>query len=194
MVEVVSPIGPARKPGRHGGGETAGVVIGERRPGAIVQVAAFAGREAAVLDAVNRAASVKLTARPGAGCVNGGRNAFNVAPGRWLVAGEDAGLAAALAGAVPMKDGAVVSLAHGRTVLRIEGRQAEWVLAKLFAVDFARDAFPVGDAVSTAHHDIFVQIQRVDDCAFELYVFRSFARSFFTALCHAAEETGYEVS
>ncbi len=193
MVEIVSPIGPARKPGRHGGGETAGVVISERRLGAIVQVAAFAGREAAVLDALNRTASVKLVARPGAGCVNGERNAFNFAPGRWLVADEGVGIAAALAGAVPAKDGAVVSLAHGRTVLRIDGRQADWVLAKLFAIDFSRDAFPVGEAVSTAHHDVFAQVQRVADCAFDLYVFRSFARSFFTALCHAAEETGYEV-
>lgn len=128
------------------------------------------------------------------GCVNGARMAFGFAPGRWLVVDEKDGMAAALAKAVPPKDGAVVSLAHGRTVLRVEGGRAEWVLSKLFAVDFSREVFPVGDAVSTTHHDVFAQIQRVDDCAFDLYVFRSFARSFFTALCHAAEEVGYEVA
>ncbi|MEQ9178343.1 MAG: sarcosine oxidase subunit gamma, partial [Nitratireductor sp.] len=28
---------------------------------------------------------------------------------------------------------------------------------------------------------------------FDLYVFRSFARAFWTALCHASEEVGYRV-
>lgn len=115
------------------------------------------------------------------------------APGSWLVADRKEGIATALAKAIAHDDGAVTRLTHGRTVLRVEGRRAEWVLSKLFAVDFARDVFAVGDAVSTSHHDVFAQIQRVDDCAFDLYVFRSFARSFFTALCHAAEEVGYEV-
>jgi heterotetrameric sarcosine oxidase gamma subunit len=33
------------------------------------------------------------------------------------------------------------------------------VLAKFFAIDFALPAFPVGAGRSTAHHDIFAQIQ-----------------------------------
>ena len=48
-------------------------------------------------------------------------------------------------------------------------------------------------ASSTAHHDIFALIQRSGADQFDLYVFRSFARSFWTALCHASEEVGYEV-
>ena len=41
--------------------------------------------------------------------------------------------------------------------------------------------------------DIFTQIQRTGPTAFDLYVFRSFARSFWKMLCHASEEVGYEV-
>jgi heterotetrameric sarcosine oxidase gamma subunit len=67
------------------------------------------------------------------------------------------------------------------------------VLAKLFAIDFALPAFPIGAGRSTTHHDVFAQIQRTGADAFDLYVFRSFARSFWTVLCHAAEETGYDV-
>ena len=77
--------------------------------------------------------------------------------------------------------------------LRIAGPRAEWVLSKLFALDFAPDAFPVEAGRATAHHDIFVQLQRTREDAFDLYVFRSFARSFWHSLCHAAEEVGYEV-
>ena len=36
-------------------------------------------------------------------------------------------------------------------------------------------------------------IQRVGENAFDVYVFSSFARSFWKTLCHAAEEIGYEV-
>ena len=62
------------------------------------------------------------------------------------------------------------------------------------ALDFALPAFPVGKGCSVNHHDVFAQIQRTGPDAFDLYVFRSFARAFWTSLCHAAEEVGYEVA
>ena len=67
------------------------------------------------------------------------------------------------------------------------------MLGKFFAIDFALTAFPQGSGRSTTHHDIFTQIQRTGPEAFDLYVFRSFARSFWHSLCHACEEVGYEV-
>lgn len=66
-------------------------------------------------------------------------------------------------------------------------------MAKLFALDFALQSFPLGAGRATLHHDIHAMVQRVGDDAFDVYVFRSFARSFWKALCHAAEEVGYEV-
>lgn len=82
---------------------------------------------------------------------------------------------------------------HSQTQSCKQGAVHIWVLAKFFAIDFALPAFPVGSGVSTAHHDIFAQIQRTAEDAFDLYVFRSFARSFWTMLGHGAEEVGYEV-
>jgi sarcosine oxidase subunit gamma len=67
------------------------------------------------------------------------------------------------------------------------------VLAKFFALDFSQTAFPLGAGRATSHHDIFAQIQRSGAEQFDLYVFRSFARAFWTALCHASEEVGYRV-
>ena len=102
-------------------------------------------------------------------------------------------LAAVLAGAVGIETGTATDLSHGRTALRIQGPKAEWVLSKLFAIDFSPDGFPVGTAISTNHHEIFAQIHRTNADRFDLYVFRSFARSFWQTLTRAAEETGYEV-
>ena len=194
MVEIASPLESAFQPGRHGRADGApGVTLCERKLSTIAQVAAFAGREAVVREAVCKATGLKLVYRPGSGAVKTGRGAFAFAPGRFLVVDDGQGLAGALAKAVAQEDGAVTRLTHGRSVFRIEGPRAEWVLAKLFAVDFSAEAFAVGDAVSTAHHDVFAAIQRVGDNAFDLYVFRSFARSFWHALVRAGEEVGIEV-
>ena len=87
-----------------------------------------------------------------------------------------------------------IDLSHGRAVIRIAGPRAEWVLSKLFAVDFSVEAFPVSNGCSTSHHEIFAQIQRTGKNQFDVVVFRSFARAFFTTLCHSAEEVGYDVA
>ncbi len=89
--------------------------------------------------------------------------------------------------------GSVTGLSHGRTAIRVDGPRAEWVLAKLFAIDFGLTALPVGSGVATQHHDLLAQIQRTGAMRFDLYVFRSLARSFWKTLCHSAEDVGYEV-
>ena len=99
-----------------------------------------------------------------------------------------------------VQPGSIVQLAAWRgeegamiSAIRIAGPKAEWVLAKFFAIDFSLPALPVGSGLSTVHHDIFAQIQRTGADRFDVYVFRSFARSFWGSLCHASEEVGYEV-
>jgi heterotetrameric sarcosine oxidase gamma subunit len=195
MVEVVSPLEPVWKPGTHGrmlGGP--GVVLEETKPGSIVQAAAFHGEEKALMAIIAETTGMSLPDGAGAGVVSNGRVVFGFAPGRFLLVDEEqGGLAARLRPKVPATVGTVTDLSHGRTALRVSGPKAEWVLAKFFAIDFALPAFPEGAGRSTVHHDIFAQIQRTGPDRFDLYIFRSFARSFWTALCHASEEVGYEV-
>jgi sarcosine oxidase subunit gamma len=194
MVEPLSPLGAAWKPGAHGNIKgSAGVTLTETRPGSIVQVAAWPGQEKPAIAAIARTCGLKLADGAGAGVAEATKAAFGFAPGRFLVVDQAAGLEGELAAAIPGAVGSITSLSHGRTAIRIEGAKAEWVLAKFFAIDFSLAAFPVGSGVSTSHHDIFAQIQRTGADRFDVYVFRSFARSFWTALCHAAEEVGYEV-
>jgi methylglutamate dehydrogenase subunit D len=194
MVEPLSPLGDAYRPGRHGSGAGApGVTIAETRPGSIVQLAAWPGTEAALAEAVSAVAGLSLPQAPGAGTAEEFRSVFGIAPRRWLLVDQAEGLAPRMSAAITADTGTVTDLSHGRTAIRIEGERAEWVLAKLFAIDFAQAAFPVGHGRSTVHHDIFAAIQRTGANRFDLYVFRSFARAFWTTLCHAAEETDYVV-
>jgi sarcosine oxidase subunit gamma len=194
MVERLSPLAPVYRPGPHGNFEHGvGVALSEVAPVAIVQVAAWPGAEKKVIDAIRKVTGLAVADGAGAGIAEGGRAAFGIAPGKFLVSDETDDLASRFAKAVTPAIGAVTDLSHGRTVIRIEGPDAGWVLAKLFAIDFALPAFPVGAGRSTAHHDVFAQIQRSAAEQFDIYVFRSFARSFWKTLCDAAAEVGYEV-
>ncbi|MDP3898932.1 MAG: sarcosine oxidase subunit gamma family protein [Mesorhizobium sp.] len=194
MVELVSPLGSAWSPGAHNvSGGMAGVTLTETQPGSIVQVAAWPGSEKAVIAAIGKATALKLPDGAGGGVATEHKAAFGFAPGKFLVVVQAEGIGAELAGAVPADIGTVTDLSHGRTALRVSGPKAEWVLQKFFAIDFALAAFPDGSGRATLHHDIFALIQRTGPDAFDLYVFRSFARAFWTMLCHGAEEVGYEV-
>jgi sarcosine oxidase subunit gamma len=168
-------------------------VLSETRPGSIVEAAAWHGEEKKLIAAIRKTSGLSLPDGAGAGAYSGGKGAFGIAPGRFLLVDQAEGLAARLREAVAADTGTATDLSHGRTAIRIAGPKAEWVLSKLFAIDFALPAFPVGSGVATVHHDIFAQIQRTAEDAFDVYVFRSFARSFWKMLGHAAEEAGYEV-
>jgi heterotetrameric sarcosine oxidase gamma subunit len=194
MVDQLSPLAPVFRPGSHR--HTAGGVsltLSEVQPGSIVQLAAWRGEEGAMIAAIRDVAGLALPDGAGGGIATETKNAFGFAPGKFLVADQDEGLAAAFANAVAASTGTVTDLSHGRTAIRITGPKAEWVLAKFFAVDFSLPAFPIGSGLSTVHHDIFAQIQRTGADQFDIYVFRSFARSIWNSLCHASEEVGYEV-
>ncbi len=194
MVEQLSPLEPVYLRGTHGNlARTPGVVLSETRPGSVVQLACWRGQDAPALAAVAKATGLQLPPAPGAGAIAGHVSGFGIGPGRWLLVDQASGLADRLVPLVGPAFGAVTDLSHGRTALRVEGPRAEWVLSKLFAIDFAPHAFPETHGRATSHHDVFAQIQRTGAAAFDLYVFRSFARSFWTTLRHAAEEVGYEV-
>jgi heterotetrameric sarcosine oxidase gamma subunit len=194
MVERQSPLEPDFHVGSHGNFEHGvEIILTETSPGSIVQLAAWPGEEMALIAAIRSVTGLALLDGAGSGQTGGVKSVFGFAPGKFIVADEAEGLAASFVKMVGPAMGTVTDLSHGRTVIRIAGPKAEWVLAKFFAIDFGLAAFPVGAGRSTSHHDVFAQIQRTASDQFDIYVFRSFARSFWKALCHASEEVGYEV-
>lgn len=194
MVEQISPLGDAYRPGSHGNfSDGVGVTISQLHPGAIIEAAAWPDTTKALVAAIRKATGLALPETPGGGAVKGERSGFGVGPGRFLLVDGAEGLAEKLRASISIDTGTVTDLSHGRTAIRIEGDKAEWVLAKFFALDLSPAAFPVLEGRATAHHDILARMQRTGEDRFDLTVFRSFARSFWTALCHGAEEVGYEV-
>jgi heterotetrameric sarcosine oxidase gamma subunit len=194
MVDQLSPLAPVLRSGRHElADHSVGVTLAEIQPGSVVQLAAWRGEEGALISAIKEVTGLALPDGAGGGFAAETKAAFGFAPGKFLVADQDEGLAADFAKAVSAEIGTVTDLSHGRTAIRITGPKAEWVLAKFFAVDFSLPALPLGSGLSTVHHDIFAQIQRSGADQFDVYIFRSFARSFWNSLCHASEEVGYEV-
>ncbi|MER8581091.1 sarcosine oxidase subunit gamma [Mesorhizobium sp. M1423] len=194
MVERQSPLEPVLHPGSHGNFEHGvEIILSETRPGSILQLAAWPGQEKALMAGIRTVTGLALPDGAGGGVTDGVRSVFGFAPGKFTMVDEAEGLASAFADGVTPSIGTVTDLSHGRTAIRIAGPKAEWVLAKFFAIDFALPAFPIGAGRSTMHHDVFAQIQRTGADQFDIYVFRSFARSFWKALCLASEEVGYEV-
>jgi len=193
MVDQLSSLAPVLKAGRHAQADGVGVTLGEIQPGSIVQLAAWRGEEGAMIAAIRDVTGLALPDGAGGGVATEAKAAFGFAPGKFIVVDQDEGLAAAFVEAVRPDMGTVTDLSHGRTAIRIAGPKAEWVLAKFFAIDFSPTAFPEGSGISIVHHDFFAQIQRTGADQFDVYVFRSFARSFWKSLCRASEEVGYEV-
>ncbi len=194
MVDQLSPLAPVLSPGRYAQADhSVGVTLAETQPGSIVQLAAWPGQQSGVLAAIREVMGLFVPGSAGSGVATETKSAFGFAPGKFLVSDQEEGLFTAFDHAVGPEAGTVTDLSHGRTVIRISGPKAEWVLAKFFAVDFSKSAFSLGFGISTVHHDIFAQIQRTGADQFDVYVFRSFARSFWNSLCHASEEVGYEI-
>lgn len=192
MAEPLSPLGPVHRPGLHGNFDReVGVMLTETRPGSIVEVASWPNRQSDLIAIIAQVTGLQLA--DGIGALASTRYGFAIAPHRFVLVDQAEGLAATVSAALTCEIGSVFDLSHGRTALRIAGTRAQWVLAKLFALDFSASAFPLGAGRATVHHDIMAQIQRTGQHQFDIYVFRSFARSFWRALCEAAEEVGYEV-
>ncbi|WP_367718637.1 sarcosine oxidase subunit gamma family protein [Nitratireductor sp. GISD-1A_MAKvit] len=195
MVERASPLGSEFRPGSYGDfADRVGVTISEASKGTIVEARAWPGHENALAARLSNVCRLRLAALPGYGATNSdGSCAFNIGPGRFLVSAADEALAGELMASIPDETGTVTDLSHGRTVLSLDGAEVEWVLAKLFALDFSLAAFPLRAGRATAHHDLSVQIQRRGEKRFELYVFRSFARAFAKTLRRASEDVGYTI-
>ncbi len=162
----------------------------------VVQVMARKGRAADVAAALLASHEVVLPG-PGAAAEGRGMTALWVQPEGWFVVAPRAG-DGVLAGALKAScgdAGSVVDQSHGRSVIRISGARAAWVLAKSCRVDLHPSVFGPGRVASTQLFHLGVTLRQVDAVpSYDLMVFSTFVTSFIEALCQAAEETGYVVA
>jgi methylglutamate dehydrogenase subunit D len=174
---------------RPGGLERPAVAMHERAGLLIRQIAAWRDAEIGRLRALLRERlGIDLPDGPDAIGAGGGV-ALRVAPRRWWLVeapdeGEDADLAAAIAG-----HAALVDLSHARTVLRLDGPACRSVLAKLCRIDLHARALPPGRVVQTALGQVAALIHVLGDApGFDLYLPRSLAASGVASVIDAAEE------
>ena len=87
-------------------------------------------------------------------------------------------------------------LGHGRTVLRVTGPESDLLLNRGLPVDLDPEVFPANAFAQSAIHHMHVMVHRVDiagELAFDVYVSREVAISFWEWLTEAAAPLGCEI-
>lgn len=82
---------------------------------------------------------------------------------------------------------------HGRVIIAVQGPRVRDLLAKGTSVDLHPVAFGDGRCAVTLMAHVGVHLAQTGADAFEISVFRSFARGFWEWLTLQAEEMGYAV-
>lgn len=192
-----SPLAREWTPGDYGrlGPDGPAIVFARRPELATVQVESDAGGA----DEVARRLEAALGLAPPAGYNTGvGDDALRLiwtGPWRWFVVEpEGRDLEAVLREALAGTGAAVVQLSHSRTVLRMSGHEARYVLAKGTGVNVHPRRLHAGVAVQTALFHVDVLIDCTGEApSFDVYMARGFALSLWQTLRHAAAEYGYRV-
>jgi sarcosine oxidase subunit gamma len=188
----VSALESAYRPGRHGAHEgPAGLAMAERRPAAIVQIAAYDAASAKAAEAV---CGLPLGQARNRSLQAGGAVVLWAGPFRWLVVSEaEADLPARLARSLGAA-ASVTDLSHARTVVSLSGPRARDVLAKGTSIDLHARVFQVGSCAVTAIAKIGAHIHLADATPrFDVMVYRGYGLSFWEWLEESAAEYGFEV-
>jgi heterotetrameric sarcosine oxidase gamma subunit len=193
MAERLSALAALCRPGSYGtiGPDGPGIVLAERHPLSIVQIAGFSSGAGETIAATLGAAPPASATR----CASHGKTTILwVGPERWLVVEPETRDVAALLRPPLAGTAAVTDVANGRTTLRISGPRSRDLLAKGSAIDFHPRAFPVGACAQGLLGHVGALFHAVDDApSFDLQLARSYAKTVWEFLCEAAAEYGYRV-
>ena len=194
MADRVSPLADLAVPGEYGAlAARPGVTLSEDMCGSLVQISSWPDTVDASKAGMKKI--LKTDVADGNSATTG--NDYTImptGPGRWLVHSDSDDLEPKLRAALKPEVGSVTALTHGRIVVTVAGEKAAWLLATGVALDFHTDSFPVGTVQVSSHHEIGLTIHRCAENQFDLYLFTSFARSFWQWLTRAAAEVGYRVN
>ncbi|MBS0244715.1 MAG: sarcosine oxidase subunit gamma [Proteobacteria bacterium] len=182
-------------PGRHGRRQgPAGVAVAESRPLAIATIIARRGEENSLAARLDSEFGLALPP-PRRSSASPNLTLASTGPGRWLAFSHlpspsfATDLATRLTGLATVTD-----QSHALALLRLSGPRVRDALAKGFPLDLHPRAFATGDVAQTVVSHITAGIRQVwDEPAYEIWVARSFAASFWHWLVASAAEYGLEV-
>jgi methylglutamate dehydrogenase subunit D len=170
-------------------GTDSAITLAERRPGSIAEFAFWdAGTP------IPKSIVPGSQPEPNRAVTTPGHVFLSVAPGRYMAIGQDSGLAERLEAAIPITDGTVVDLTHGRAGLRVTGVPAADLLQKGLSFDLNIDAFPPMAATNGGLHHMSVTVIRLDADVFDVFVMTSLAGSLWDWVTDAAVEYGWQVA
>lgn len=172
-----------------------GIRVTEREDIGIATVLARKGQHAALKKRVLDRFGIELPAGPRRAHA-GDVSLIGTGPGAWLaIADGRANTFAASLRDATLELASMSDQSDGYAVLRLEGPKVREVLGKLVFIDLHDQTFDVGQAASTAASHIGAILWRLEDASdgspvFEIAVYRSYAESFWHALCECAAEFG----
>ena len=198
MAEARSALAAVYRAGRTGGGEgLTPVSICERLERNLVQVSGWKRSFESVCDRLAAILDCPVPADFRRAKSYGGRTVFRVRPERLWIAGSANDEVLRQLNAASLDGNAVITqIGHGRTVLRIAGPKSGLLLDRGLPVDLDPEAFPVDAYALSAIHHMHVLVHRVDmaqELAFDVYVPRELAISFWEWLTEAAAPLGCEI-
>ena len=181
------------KAGRYGSPDPdggPGVVLEERRPGALVQINGADDPEA-LGHALSPLGLSDAPRRNRAVCGERADLLWTGAGQWWVVGREPDPGAAELRELTGDPEVTTIDLGHARTLLRASGPMARELLAKGCPLDV--DGLEPGDCAATRLGPFGIVLHCRSGEVFDLYVFRSFGLALWEWLCDEAAEFGYEV-
>ncbi len=171
--------------------ECDGLLFVNRHNTTSVQVLAFKKQHTAVATALSKALRVEASTTPGICNSDGSTQVVWNGPNQWMVISEGAaaeGMLEKIQKVVGDKAG-VVDQSHGRVGLRLSGEHARTVIKKNCPIDIHPRSFTPGSCALTTIAHIGALLIQVDDApTYDLFVNRSFARSFANSIVHGCHE------
>lgn len=192
-----SALAACLKPGKFGAqGDPADAVRFSERAGRFILQADFKpASEAPNTETVAKALDIQWPESPQVWSGKDNLAVLPAGPGRyWIVGDESQHKQHEVENILADQTAAVFDLSHGRTIIRVSGRNTRTMLAKGTGIDLDPSGFGENAAAMTQLFHIAVTITAVDTApAFDIYVARGFAETLWERLTDAALEYGYEV-
>ena len=198
MSEAKSALAAVYQPGTVGAGKgSTAVSICERRGRNLVQVAGWRRDFSLVCDRLAERLNCQVPTRIGRATSSGDRSIFRVRPERlWITGSPNDEVLRQLTAESLGGDAVITQLGHGRTVLQIAGPGSDLLLNRGLPIDLDPEVFPPNAFAQSAIHHMHVLVHRVDlagEPAFDVYVSRDVAVSFWEWLTEAAAPMGCEI-
>ncbi|MGF1445498.1 MAG: sarcosine oxidase subunit gamma [Pikeienuella sp.] len=171
------------------GADGPGLRLSERAVDSLWLVGAWPGHLPSVGEAVSAAIEVGAAPGPGRAAFGARGMALRVEPAKWLVAGDNT----LIRPDVAPEAGTVLDLSHARTVIRIDGRMARALMARLVAIDLRPGQFEDGTVAATGIEGMGVTLLARAG-GIELLVFRSFAAALWDLMLDTGAQFGVEIS